>query len=120
MTRPADAPRPVFRLGGAYWGFLESSRLYDRYGRQMGWLDPVPGRAPDVFDLAGRFLGELVDDRYVLRYALRAEPVHRAPRSPSLHPAPPDEWPDREPHDPNQDWTDALPWPLPPPDPPVR
>jgi hypothetical protein len=103
-----------------YWGFIEDDRLYDRYGRQMGWLDPVPGHASDVFDLTGRFLGELVEHHYVLRYALRGEPVHRAPRPATLHPAPPDRSPDREPHDPRQDWADALPWPLPPPDPPAR
>jgi hypothetical protein len=120
VTRPPDALLPVFRPNGAYWGFVEDDRLYDCHGRQMGWLDPVPGHTPDVFDLDGRFLGELVERRYVLRYALRAEPVHRAPRAPRLHPAPPAEWPDREPHDPPQEWADALPWPLPRPDPPVR
>jgi hypothetical protein len=111
---------PVYRPSGAYWGFVEADRFYDRYGRQMGWLDPVAGQATDVFDLAGGFLGEVVDDHYVLRYAMRAEPVHRAPRPQTLHPAPPDRGPDREPRDPRQDWADALPWPLPPPDPPVR
>ena len=73
-----------------------------------------------MFDLGGRFLGELVDHHYVLRNALREEPVHRAPRVPSIHPAPPDPLPGREPRTPRDDWTDALPWPLSPPDPPAR
>jgi hypothetical protein len=120
VTSPAGAPLPVFRLGGAYWGFIESDRLYDRHGRQLGWLDPIPGHAPDVFDVSGRFLGEIVEHHYVVRDTLRAEPVHRAPRPPVVHPAPPGDWPDREPRDPHQEWTDALPWPLAPPDPPVR
>jgi hypothetical protein len=118
-SHPSD-PIPIFRSSGAYWGFVEADRLYDHYGRQMGWLDPGPDRLPDVFDLGGRFLGELVDHRYVLRNALRAEPVPRAPRPPRRHPAPPDEWPDREARDLPQDWGDALPWPLAPPDPPAR
>jgi hypothetical protein len=120
VTSAQHGQIPVFRPSGAYWGFIEEERLYDRYGRQMGWLDPVPGQVPDVFDLAGRFLGQLVDRHYVLRYALRGEPIHRAPRPSTLHPAPPDRSPDREPYDPHQDWADALPWPLPPPDPPAR
>jgi hypothetical protein len=120
VTSPAGAPLPVFRLGGAYWGFIESDRLYDRHGRQLGWLDPILGHAPDVFDVSGRFLGEIVEHHYVVRDTLRAEPVHRAPRPPVVHPAPPGDWPDREPRDPHQEWTDALPWPLAPPDPPVR
>jgi hypothetical protein len=120
VTDAAHDPIPVFRASGAYWGFIDGGRLYDRYGRQTAWLDPVPGRPPDVFDLGGRFLGELVDEHYVLRSGLRAEPVHRAPRAAQLHAAPPDAWPDREPRAPRRDWADALPWPLEPPDPPGR
>jgi hypothetical protein len=115
-----NAPSPVFRWSGQYWGFVEHDRLYDRYGREAGWLMRLPGRPPDVFDLGGRFLGQLVDDRHVLRHGLRAEPVHRAPRPGALHPAPPDAWPDLDPRDPRDDWAEALPWPLPPPDPPRR
>jgi hypothetical protein len=55
-----------------------------------------------------------------MRHALREEPVHRAPRVPSIHPAPPDPLPGRDPRDPMDDWADALPWPLRPPDPPAR
>lgn len=120
MTDPAHAPVPIFRWSGASWGFLEGDRLYDRYGRQVGWLQQVPGRAPDVFDLHGRFLGELVDRHYVLRDALRGEPVHRAPRPRTIHPAPPGALPPRDARIPRDGWFDALPWPLPPPDSPAR
>jgi hypothetical protein len=115
-----STPVPIFRWSGAFWGFLEQDRLYDRYGRQTGWVEPVPGRGPDVFDLTGRFLGELFGRHYVMRHALREEPVHRTPRVRTLHPAPPDPAPARDPRTPIEDWTDALPWPLPPPDPPAR
>jgi hypothetical protein len=120
VTDPSREPVPIFRWSGTLWGFLEGDRLYDRYGRQAGWLDRVPGRAPDVFDLAGHFVGELVEGHYVLRYALREEPVPRAPRVRTIHPAPPHPSPDLEPRDPRDDWRDGLPWPLPPPDPPAR
>jgi hypothetical protein len=120
VTHPVHAPVPVFRWAGACWGFLDGDRLYDRHGRQAGWIEPVPGRAPDVFDLNGLFLGEIVDRHYVLRPALRGEPVHRAPRVGTVHPAPPEPLPAREPRDPMDEWTDALPWPLSPPDPPAR
>ena len=119
MTTPSRAAAPIFRWSGALWGFVEGDRLYDRYGRQAGWLEAVPGRSPDVFDLQGRFLGELIG-RHVLRYALREEPVHRAPRVRITHPAPPDPEPAGDPRSPLDDWTDALPWPLSPPDPPAR
>ena len=120
MTDAPRAPVPIFRWSGAFWGFVEGDRLYDRYGRQAGWIEAVPGRSPDVFDLQGRFLGELVGRHYVLRYALRNEPVHRAPRVRTTYPAPPDPPAARDPRTPLDDWIDALPWPLLPPDPPAR
>jgi len=120
VTDQARAPVPIFRWSGALWGFIEGSRLYDRYGRQAGWIEPVPDRSPDVFDLHGRFMGELIGRHYVLRYALRHEPVHRSPRVMTTHPAPPDPAPARDPQLPLDDWIDALPWPIAPPDPPAR
>jgi hypothetical protein len=120
MTDTPRAPVPIFRWSGALWGFVEHDRLYDRHGRQAGWVEAVPGRGPDVFDLGGRFLGELFGRHYVMRHTLREEPVHRTPRVRTLHPAPPDPLPARDPRVPIDDWTDALPWPLPPPDPPAR
>ena len=120
MSIPPRGPVWIYRWSGALWGFLEAERLFDRYGRQVGWLEPVPDRGPDVFALGGRFLGELFDRHYVLRHALRAEPVQRSPRVQTTHPAPPDPAPARDPRTPLDDWSDALPWPLSPPDPPAR
>jgi hypothetical protein len=120
VTEASQVPVSIFRWSGPLWGFLDDDRLFDRYGRQAGWVERAPGRPPDVYDVSGRFLGELVDRHYVMRHALREEPVHRAPRVPSIHPAPPDPLPGRDPRDPMDDWADALPWPLRPPDPPAR
>ena len=120
MTDPSRTPVPIFRWSGPLWGFVEGERLYDRHGRQAGWIEPVLDRSPDVFDLRGRFLGELIGRHYVLRYGLRSEPVHRAPRVMATHPAPPDPAAARDPRDPLDDWVDALPWPLLPPQPPAR
>ena len=120
MSGPRRAPVPIFRWSGALWGFVDEERLFDRYGRQAGWIEPVAGRSPDVFDLTGRFLGELFARHYVLRYALREEPIHRTPRVGQTHPAPPDPLPARDPRALLDDWSDALPWPLSSPDPPAR
>jgi hypothetical protein len=104
----------VFRWAGQYWGFLGDGVLYDRYGRQVGWREGA-----DVFRLDGRFLGEVVDAHYVMRDRLREQPIHRAPRPGMRWPAPPLAAPDRAARDSLDDWADALPWPLPPPDPPA-
>jgi hypothetical protein len=104
---------PLFRWDGRYWGFVANGGVYDRYGRHVGWLD-----GPDAYHLTGRFMGELRDRVHVLRDVLRAEPIHRAPRTAVPHPTPPAPPPDREAREPLDGWTDALPWPLPPPTPP--
>ncbi len=109
----AGPVRPLFRWDGPYWGFVAGDALYDRYGRHVGWLD---GR--DAYHRSGRFMGELREGGYVLRDTLRAEPIHLAPRAAVPHPAPPAPMPDRDARDPIDGWVDALPWPLPPPEPP--
>lgn len=105
---------PLFRWGGAYWGFVAADQVYDRYGRHVGWL-----QGSDVYHRNGRFLGELRDQHYVLRNALRAEPIHLAPRPAVDYPTPSAPLPDRAERDPIDGWSDALPWPLPPPHPPT-
>ena len=109
---------PVFRWSGSYWGFLLDDQLHDRYGRHVGWLDRRPGHGPDVFHLSGHFMGELVDDHYVLRNLLRTEPTAHAERPPVPVLAPPAPSPSRDAALRRDGWGDALPWPLRPPEPP--
>lgn len=110
---PVTAPVPLFRWDGQYWGFVADEGLYDRYGRHVGWVQGV-----NVYERSGRFMGELRFGQYVLRDLLRAEPIHRAPRPAVPYPTPPAPAPDRDTRPPIADWRDALPWPLPPPEPP--
>jgi hypothetical protein len=117
MTPPERATSPLFRCDGTYWGFHADHRLYDRYGRQVGWLEATP-HGVDVYHLSGRFMGEFREGRYVLRSVLRREPAQRAGRPGVPYRTPPEPTPDRDPWDPTDDWADALPWPLRPPEPP--
>ena len=114
-----DAARhltPLFRWSGAYWGFILGGRLYDRHGHQVGWVEPGPGPGGDIYLLSGQFLGELTDEHYVVRRITRGTPVHRASRPPTPMTEVPDAPPDRAPRIPGAEWTDALPWPVRPPD----
>ncbi len=104
---------PLFRWDGKYWGFVADGALCDRYGRHVGWLEGA-----DAYQRNGRFMGELREGRYVLRDVLRPEPIHRAPRAAVPYPTPPAPAPDREAREPLDTWREALPWPLPPPEPP--
>ncbi len=120
VSVPRRGPVPIYRWSGALWGFVDEDRLFDRFGRQAGWIEPVVGRSPDVFDLKGRFLGELFARHYVMRYTLRGEPIHRALRVGPSASGSARSLPARDPRVPLDDWSDALPWPLSPPDPPAR
>jgi hypothetical protein len=120
MTGGPVHTTPLFRWAGQYWGFLAGDRLHDRHGRHVGWVEPRPGQPPEVYHLSGHFLGELVDHHYVLRHVTGAEPSGRGSRAPVPCATPPDPEPARDPRDPRDDWVDALPWPLPPPEPPSR
>ena len=110
---------PLFRWNGHYWGFLLDDHVYDRYGRHVGWVERAPDRPPstgtrlDVYELSGRFLGEVRERHYVLRDMLRAEPIHRAPRPAVPCWTPPEAAPARDAQEPRDHWRDALPWPLP-------
>jgi len=63
---------PIFRWSGALWGFVEGDRLYDRYGRQAGWIEAVPGRSLEFrtvgqaknIDLVPFY--KLIDERYAV------------------------------------------------------
>lgn len=113
MTR--EPTTPLFRWDGKYWGFVANGQVYDRYGHHVGWVEQT-----DVYHRNGRFMGGLRERHYVLRDRLRAEPIHLAPRPAVDYPTPPDPVLDRDERDPLEGWRDALPWPLPPPDPPTR
>ena len=120
MRAPPSVPLPIHRRRGALRGFVDGDRLFDLCGQQTGWIEPVFGRSPDVFDLTNRFLGELFARHHVLRYALREEPMRRAPRVGQLRPASPDPVPARDPRIPLDDRSDALPCPRSSPDRPAR
>ena len=55
--------RPIYRWSGQYFGFIKNELFYDSYGNYLGWLD----KKNEVYRSNGDFLGELVDDCYVLR-----------------------------------------------------
>ena len=40
MSGARPAPVPIYRWSGPFWGFIDEGRLFDRYGRQAGWVEP--------------------------------------------------------------------------------
>jgi hypothetical protein len=54
--------QPVYRWYGEYFGFIWMARLFDKAGNYIAWID-----GNEVWKKDGTYLGELVENRYVLR-----------------------------------------------------
>jgi len=94
----------VFRESGRYFGYIAMGALYTAAGEHAGWMD---GNGC-VWDRNATYLGQLVDDAYVLRSLTQTEPAAdsfpRAPAELPVPPAPPDRRAER--HGPP--WIDGL------------
>lgn len=62
---------PIYKWSGNFWGFVYNGRLFDKNANYNGWIDDQ-GRAWNKY---GSYLGEIVQENYILRNASRVEPV---------------------------------------------
>jgi hypothetical protein len=95
---------PLFRWSGGFVGFFTDGCLFDANGRYFGWED----RAGRVWRSDGRYLGERVDQHYVLRRVAWATPVPQPRRVPPVIPELPLPPPHRTARPPRPGWEDAL------------
>ena len=95
---------PLFRWSGLFIGFLMDGCLFDPAGRYLGWEDPA-GR---VWGHDGSYLGERVDDHYVLRRLTHSPPVPQPRRVPPVVPELPLPPAHRAARPPRPGWADAL------------
>jgi hypothetical protein len=73
---------PIFKWSGEYSGFISGGRIFGAHSEYLGWVDQDGA----VWHRTGQYVGELVDDGYILRNTIRVTPVSRvamvAPVSP--------------------------------------
>jgi len=75
----------IFRWNGEYFGFITNQRFFDANSNYLGWVDDDGS----VWKRDGHFLGEIVDENYVLRRHTMTEPAVRAQRAaPATPPTP--------------------------------
>lgn len=74
---------------GKYWGFgyLINNRhyIFKSDGSNIGWID----KNNKAFNTNGDYLGELVDNNYIIRKDFKVEPISRIRRIPRNKPANP-------------------------------
>lgn len=75
--------QPIYRWRGQYFGFISNERLFDASSHYLGWIES-DGR---VWRKNGTFMGEIVDQNYILRRTTMATPAIRAIRAIPATPA---------------------------------
>jgi hypothetical protein len=96
--------RPLFTWSGEYFGFLHDGYVFDRNGKYVGWAT----REGAVWFRDGSFLGEIVEDNYVLRRQTMVNPIHRVPLVPPIPAVPRVPAIRRIPRIPRLGWIDPL------------
>lgn len=94
----------IYRWRGRYFGFILNGRLFDANSKYMGWVEDDGW----VWRHDGRFVGELVEESYVLRCTNMVEPVARVARVPPVTPVAPVPPVDRVGRVERVGWSDAL------------
>lgn len=94
----------IFRWNGEYAGFVSNGYLFDAQGGYRGWVE-TDGR---VWDKGGRYIGNLIEENYILRNTMRMTPMPRLPRLTPISPIPPLPPMNRIGRLPKLGWEDAL------------
>ena len=75
----------IFRWSGEYFGFLYNGRFFDANSNYLGWVEDDGS----VWNQDGSYLGELTDNKYILRKSIKTEPIPKIPKVPPIPPIPP-------------------------------
>lgn len=94
----------IFCWRGRYAGFIVSDCLFAPDGRYIGWRDSQA----KVWKADGFFLGEIVQEHYILRRTNQTAPVRQTPRVPPVPAEPPTLPGDRIAQLPRPGWLDPL------------
>lgn len=76
---------PLFRWSGEYVGFICNRNIFDSESNYLGWVE----NDDSVWSRNGNFVGQLIDDHYILKYTMRIDPIPRIPHIPPIPPIPP-------------------------------
>jgi hypothetical protein len=72
----------LYKYNGQYWGFILKGRIYNKYGKYFGWID----KKNKCWNEDGDYIGELVEDKYIIQKNIYTEPISRIPKIPRAEP----------------------------------
>jgi hypothetical protein len=96
--------RPIYRWSGEYFGFIENDHFFSAKGNFLGWVSD-DGR---VWKKNGDLLGELVDEKYILRSQSMPIPSRRTRKLIPPRPTIPEKRPKQPKRAKKAGWDDAL------------
>ena len=91
--------KPIYKMSGTYLGFISNGFLFSRDGDYLGWID-----GQYVWDAAGRFRGELWEEKYIIFHPFLVQPLPKQPRAKPVVPALPNPLPNIPPVAPPTGW----------------
>ena len=94
---------PIFHWSGEYFGFIRITSFFNKDGVYLGWLEHKR-----IWRTDGELLGNLIEEKYVLRCEVDIPLCPKMPRNPPPPPVPPTPSPDLIAKAPRKGWTDAL------------
>jgi hypothetical protein len=75
---------PIVKWTGKYFGFIQDAYLFDAIGHYLGWVEKG-----QLWPRNGAYVGDVIDENYLLRATGMALPIPRNPRIPLTAPIPP-------------------------------
>ena len=94
---------PVFKWNGEYFGFIQNENLFHTDGAYLWWIENGHAWTSD-----GAYLGEVVEEKYILRRTDVIPPLRKIPRIPPIRPIRPIQEVSRSGRIPKAGWVDAL------------
>lgn len=95
---------PIYRWNGQYFGFINNSNFFDANSNYLGWVE----NDGSVWNKNGEYLGEIVEENYILVRANRMKPMKRMAKRTPMSPMRPMRRMNRMSKMSKMGWNDAL------------
>lgn len=93
----------IYRTTGTYLGFISNGSLFSRDGEYLGWIE-----GKYAWDSAGRFRGQIWQDKYIILNRFGVQPLPKQPRAIPKPPALPNPPPNIPPVPVPTGWVDGF------------
>jgi hypothetical protein len=93
----------IYKSTGTYMGFISNGSIFSRDGAYLGWIEGAY-----AWDAAGRFRGQIWNEKYIIINRFVVQPVPKQPRAAVASPALPNPPPNIPPTALPTGWLDSF------------